>query len=90
MESVQQRVHVHQARDGLEEPMTGQGEEWAGPKRVPSGRVGLPGLGGWAGGWGSAGQPGRGPRRVAARVAQGEPRRAAQAARAGKQGSEVG
>lgn len=87
MESVQQRVHVHQARDGLEEPMTGQGEEWAGPKGVPRGSTRLQG---WVGGWGNAGQPGRGQRKIAARVAQGKPRRAAQAARAGKQGSEVG
>lgn len=79
MESVQQRVHVHQARDGLEEPMTGQGEEWAGPKGVPRGSTRLQG---WVGGWGNAGQPGRGQRKIAAR--------AAQAARAGKQGSEVG
>lgn len=43
MESVQQRVHVHQARDGLEEPMTGQVEEWAGPKGVPRGSIGLQG-----------------------------------------------
>lgn len=43
MESIQQRVHVHQARDGLEEPMTGQGEEWVGPKGVPRGSIGLQG-----------------------------------------------
>lgn len=50
MESVQQRVHVHQARDGLEEPMTGQGEEWAGPKGVPSWKRWAAGVGGWVGG----------------------------------------
>lgn len=56
MESVQQRVHVHQARDGLEEPMTGQRREasaWAVDPR--------PGPEHW--GRGSAGQPGMGERR---------------------------
>lgn len=56
VESVQQRVHVHQARDGLEEPMTGQRREassWAGDPR--------PGPAHW--GRGSAGQPGMGERR---------------------------
>lgn len=52
VESVQQRVHVHQARDGLEEPMTGQ-------RRGARGWAGAPRRGPTRWGWGSAGRAGR-------------------------------
>lgn len=62
VESVQQRVHVHQARDGLEEPMTGQRQGAGGTN------------GGW--GWGAQGRwgqrrPGSGQRRRGARAQAG-------------------